>query len=720
MCRPLILALVFVGLAIPALPWTHGAIPSDPTGGVLPAFNDAFLNWKNAGLAAIGGIPNRSTQCGSTLAPSGLTPPMTGDDAANLQAAINSCTAGQVLLLGSGTFNFALSELPIFVTVGITIRGSGTCNVVSGVDGAPSNPYCPTVLQTYDGPQPTYNTTPQCGVTIGSTSACPNTAGFFFIAPQGLFNFGWAACPPSITDPTLSNCGTTIAADVAQGAKTIQVASTSNFSVGMWVLIDESPQMVTTTDPTGGSNILASPEFLNTSGAPAVMRVANPDGGNNSAACTSGGGAGYSFCTNRVNEEIHLVTAVGAGPCPGTNCTLTFDDPVTLAFRQSGSHDARAYWPTLQTSNVANPFLTMAGIENLSLTRVTGGGINFTYCAYCWVKGVEVGGWIAGAVNTEYSARVQITGNYIHDCYDCQNNGNEYPIGISTASTEVLADNNIIRLGGKGMVGRAALGSVIAYNYVDDTFYEATSIGDYWNDMSVNGSHYAGTHHFLFEGNWGNNCDNDQTHGNAIYHTYLRNQCSGIRSIFVDPSNSLTVNDAAGIAYSNPPLNTPTPPAPLRAAGPMAWDYWMAYVGNVLGLSGVTTSGNGWVYSLTQAGNQAIWLSGWSGATLPGPDPNLNGTTSNKFIFRHGNYDYVTVGIAEWATGFSHTLPNSFYLSARPSYFGPSGTNCTYPWPGVTPTSGSVLQTPTGAGCAATDWLPAKARWAAGTPFVQP
>lgn len=690
----------------------------DPTASVIPIANSIFCNWKSAGLAVIGGIPTRNTQCGATVTASGLTPPVANDDAVKLNAAIAACTAGQFIQMGSGTFNYALSELPINLNKGITIRGSGstsgTCNAATGT------PCWPTVLQTYDGPQPKYQTSAQCGVTIGSTTNCPNTSGFFLVAPNGPFDFGWAGCNPQITNPTASNCGTTIAVDAAQGTTTVQVAQTSSFSVGMWALVDEWPAMVTTTNPVPGqASILASPEFLNTSEAPAVMRLANPDGGNNLAACTGGGNPGYSFCVNRLNEEIHKVVAIGSGPCPGSNCTLTFDSPLTLAFRQSGSHDARVYWPTKQSSNTANPFLEQAGIENLTITRATGGAIDFEFCAYCWVKNVEVNYWISGAVNFTWSVRGQVTGSYLHDCIDCQNNGAEYPIGISVASTETLIDNNIITFGGKGMVGRAANSAVVAYNYVDKTFYMNTSIGDYWNDMGVNGSHYGGTHHFLFEGNWGSNCDGDETHGNAIYHTFFRGQCNGGRTTFVDPSNSLTVNDCAGIAYSNPPLNNPNPPGPLRAAGPMAFNYWYAYIGNVMGFSGMQScAGGSYVYGANSAGataNRAIWHTGWTGGEWgTNPDANLDGV-SHTFIFRNGNFDYVNSSIVDFATGFAHTFPNSFYASSTPAYFGP-GASCTYLYPWIDSSSGTPIKSNSCAGSG----LPAKARFDAGTPFVQP
>src|SRR5438093_12515061 len=148
---------------------------------------------------------------------------------------------------------------------------------------------------------------------------------------------------------------------------------------------------------------------------------------------------------------------------------------------------------------------------------------------------------------------------------------------------EVLIDNNIITFGGKGMVGCVANIAVIAYNYVDKTFYmTGAGIGDYWNDLGANGSHFGGTHHFLFEGNWTTNMDGDDTHGNAIYHTFFRNQSNAMRTTFVDPSSGQTVNDCAGIGFADPG-NTPNAPAPLRAAGPMALNYWYAFVGNVLG-----------------------------------------------------------------------------------------------------------------------------------------
>jgi hypothetical protein len=223
----------------------------------------------------------------------------------------------------------------------------------------------------------------------------------------------------------------------------------------------------------------------------------------------------------------------------------------------------------------------------------------------------------------------------------------------------------------------------------------------------------------LFEGNWGDNLDNDDTHGNAVYHTYFRNWGTALRSPFTDPSLNKTVNDATGTAYacgtSGPSGCSLNAPGPLRAAGPMMHDYWFAYVGNVLGTSGVTVAPN-WIYSGNFNDNQTIWLLGWnSDANNPTKsDPNLT-ASSGAFIFKHGNYDYVDRGIADWTSGYSQTLPNSFYLSNKPAFFS-AGASCTYAWPWVTTTGSSQIQTNSCSGSG----LPAKARFDAGTPFTQP
>jgi hypothetical protein len=193
-----------------------------------------------------------------------------------------------------------------------------------------------------------------------------------------------------------------------------------------------------------------------------------------------------------------------------------------------------------------------------------------------------------------------------------------------------------------------------------------------WMEIGLNASHMVGPHHVLFEGNYGFNWDSDHTHGNAIYHTVFRNHLSGKR------------RDYTG--------------GPLRCAGAMYYSYWHSFVGNVLGLQGQMS---GWVYEDDTIWNSGVWKLGWDEFSPYNPDPQVPATT-----FRHGNFDYLTSSVVWDPNTSNHTLPASLYLPGRPAFFA-AGSG--YAWPWVDPTSPTPVLT-----------LPAKARYDAGTPFVQP
>jgi hypothetical protein len=187
----------------------------------------------------------------------------------------------------------------------------------------------------------------------------------------------------------------------------------------------------------------------------------------------------------------------------------------------------------------------------------------------------------------------------------------------------------------------------------------------------------VGPHHVLFEGNYGFNWDSDKTHGNAIYHTVFRNHLRGIRRDFGDAT---TAN------------------GPKRCGAVTYYSYWHSFVGNVLGASGQMT---GWVYESGSMDAPSIWKLGWDDWSPYPIDPRATATT-----LRHGNYDYVTNSVV-WDRSISnHVLPPSLYLSQSPAFFN-AGRG--YAWPWVNPLDAVQLQT-----------LPAKARFDAGTPFVQP
>jgi hypothetical protein len=699
--------------------FTVNASGGDPTVGVLPSYNDTYANWKNAGMALAGGIPDRTTIC-ATVNPLGSGQ----DDYTDIQNAINNCPAGEVVQLAAGAFSIKLADMPIYIGTGISLRGTGACT------GA-SSPYCQTSISVMDGALA--YTGGMCGTSTSAEVACPNGGEpEVLIAPVVPdYNYSWGTCG-NVGANLGTDCGATaLAADAAQGQTTVQVASTSGFAVGSWVLIDEASGAGWVADPmnqwTANGSVWAASDWLSASGSPATGRVLWSKAENNTwdfgsseyPYQASSTGCWYSYC-DRVTSELHKIASIGAGPCPGSNCTLTFDDPLTIAFRQSGGHSAQVYaklYGNNSGSGTPISFLQEAGVENISLLRSPEGGLEMELCVNCWVKNTEVGDWYGGGISMAYSARSELNTVYVHHCWDSVNNGGEYPLALDSASTEMLITNSITNFGGKGMVARAGgAGSVISYNYIDDTMYDAESgIGDYWVDMGINASHYSGPHHVLFEGNWGDDLDNDNTHGNSIYMTFFRNLGSGFRSPFTDPSVGGLVDDAAGKGYYCPSglaSCVSNPPGPLRAAGPMAYNYWFAYVGNVLGTSGKSTAANGWTYSGDFTASR-IFMLGWDGGN-GGQDPNLDGK-SGSYILINGNYDYLNDGVT-WQ-GSPVALPNSFYLSTKPAFFA-AGSG--YPWPWVTPVGSQQIQNgPTGCGGTCSG-LPAQARWQAGTPFAQP
>ena len=100
-------------------------------------------------------------------------------------------------------------------------------------------------------------------------------------------------------------------------------------------------------------------------------------------------------------------------------------------------------------------------------------------------------------------------------------------------------------------------------------------------------------------------------------------------------------------------------------------------------------------------GKPAIWMLGWDAVSPYPVDAKVSATT-----LRHGNFDYLT-GTVKWDPAIAkRTLPDSLYLRAKPAFF-EAGRG--YRWPWVDPAGPVRLHT-----------LPAKARYDAGTPFVQP
>ncbi len=593
---------------------------------ILPPDRDASANWHLAGMLSVGGIPNRTTTC-ATVSPLGGG----RDDTNNIQNAIESCPLGQVVQLAAGTFTIAEGNYAQ-VDRGITLRGAGPGR---------------TILQRTGG------------AVLDRETPGGNPSPVVIVGPMRYSN---------------NFVSTNLATDAVVGGHSVSVKTAAGFSVGQIVLLDEQSDANWQKDPQGRGQIWAEPDFR-------VVwqkhKPSLPDIDDFSASETpqTPNSAGQWFSRlDRPTAEYHRISSISGN-------TITFDSPVTISYR--AAHQA-------QLSYTQTPYVTNAGVENMTLRNGDDGQLRFEWAAMSWAKNVESTVWLGEGFAIDFSFRIQLEEFYVHDAAWAEPGGAGYAISLANGSSEVLIENGISIRANKVMVSRCSgAGSVTAYNYMDDGHINTD---DTWIEIGLNNSHMTGSHHMLLEGNYGFNIDSDDTHGAAVYTTYFRNYAPGVRRSFVSSYDEKTINDIAQY-HTN---------GPVRAAGAQAYSYWFSFVGNVLGMPG---GGGipGWVYAASNwtNGQPTIWQLGWDSFSPYPVDTNVANTA-----IRDGNFDYVTNLVAWASTDLVHTLPNSLYLTQAPTFFH-AGKGYTWPW--VSPTGSTKLYT-----------LPAKARYDAGTPFTQP
>ena len=593
------------------------------------------------GLLSKGDIPNRTTVCARVS-------PLGGgkDDTANIQKAIKACRLGQVVSLSAGTFTIAEGNY-VLIDKSVTLRGAGAgVTILQRTNGAQLEPGQP------------YGSQPSPMVIIGPSQYGLNWNRDGERGSSINLTADGAAGSTSIT----LNCGGNCA---------------SKFSVGQIVLLDEVSGAGWQTEPTGvATSVWAAPDYR------VVWKKRNPSlpGDDFSATQypyqTGTAGDGYSRL-DRPNNELKEIAAISGN-------TITFSSPLTMSYRVS--HTAQVTWLISSDTNLPIPLTTYAGLESVSVSNGDAGNIDFESCAYCWLKKVESSIWNQGVgIEFDHCFRCEAREVYAHDASYSQPGGAGYAIGFDWASSEDLVEDSISVRANKVIVARAAgAGSVVAYNYMDDQFIDYS---ENWVESGINGSHFVGSHHVLFEGNYGANADSDNTHGASIYMTFFRNWLRGERHSFVNPETGDTIND---FTQSNN--------GPKRCAATQAYSYWFTFIGNVLGGSGEMS---GWTYQGGLTAGPNVWAPGWGESDSNGTWHTDSQEVSASFpghIMREGNWDWFT-GSQKWEDSTTPAaIPNSLYLTSAPDFFGSNS------WPWVNPTTGAETT------------LPAKARFDAGTP----
>jgi len=305
--------------------------------------------------------------------------------------------------------------------------------------------------------------------------------------------------------------------------------------------------------------------------------------------------------------------------------------------------------------------LRLQGGSNTSYDGAMAGGIDISNAAYCWVKDVQTDGTIGGMHITLTGAyRCVVRDSFIHHSANYGFGTDCYGIVLRCGSADNLVENNIVRWMNKPILFNASGGgNVVAYNYADNSWSTPAA----YQEVNID-CHCSFPHMELMEGNYAPHVGATNTHGNAGYLTYFRNYSS---SVFAPPA----VFGSTATQTGNVTV--------LQFDG---GDIAMNVVGNVLGMTGVTTAyeayNNGAPYSIYELGT------GGSGST----------DVAATSLFRNGNFDTVHNATVWNPPSAVQTLPPSLYLQAKPGWW-PSGT----PWPWAGPDLSPMVGT-----------LPAKAR----------
>ena len=350
--------------------------------------------------------------------------------------------------------------------------------------------------------------------------------------------------------------------------------------------------------------------------------------------------------------QLVYVTAVsGSGPYTATI------SPGLYANNWRSAQNPGAWWPG---------YVSGDGIENMTFDHTSStsvqSGIYFYNAYQSWVKNVRDINSKRNHVWLYQSGRIVVRDSYF---YGTQNAAEEsYGIEFWITSDDLI-ENNIFQHIASPIETENYSGSVVGYNYTIDDYF--TPGGTWMQDSYPN--HGAGGHMNLFEGNNMIGMIADDDWGTASVMTYFRNWVIGYDT--GKNLNTMVLQFWWGNRGYNVIGNV------LGKPGYHNQYQWSATVGNISNC--VTT-----VYTFGNRGTDC---------TGSAQDPLVMSS-----LMRWGNYDVVNAAV-RWdatesspaaipyinaqSTPLSHTLPTSFYLSAKPTWW--ATAYGTPPWPAIGP-----------------------------------
>ena len=320
-------------------------------------------------------------------------------------------------------------------------------------------------------------------------------------------------------------------------------------------------------------------------------------------------------------------------------------------------------------SPVAFPYnagCTSAGLEDLKISAQNVGynpNINMIAARNSWVKNVE-SDFAAGAhMHVDWSLHNTIRDSFFHDGYSHGPGTEDDQLRISYKTSAVLVENNIFwRTHTSLILEWGASGNVVAYNYSTGN-YDNNS-GWLLEDMSFN--HGAHSLMNLYEGNISTHFQIDSTWGTESHATLFRTLSTGSNKT-IPPANvrGALQNGAATQQTGNTEA------------------YSMDWTSQYSNMVGVIAGSD---YAINSAGYASIAKAPASGGGGPtcvvvgyqsGSGSSQSPNNTNSTMLYQGVYN-CSSGTFQWDNGVQ-ALPASFYLSAKPSWWG------TGAWPPIGP-----------------------------------
>ena len=458
---------------------------------------------------------------------------------------------------------------------------------------------------------------------------------------------GWIQVGSS-ADPDVSK-DVSITGGATAGSTQITVSNAANFAVGKLVIITELNDTTQSNYVTPNAN--------------------NPN-------TPSGDPGGCTYCDGLWNGTRDRSQTVEVVSVSGN--TIGISPPLYTDYNQTPH--ALPY-SVVRGSGVKN--LQVYG--NRTHTANRNGMIVLYSCAYCWAQNIVYNYPDGDYAKFYWSIRSDIRDSYMSNGFNHGPGSDNGCVLMAFKSSANKVENNIFeRAENVVMVYMGASGNIISYNYSTGSWACSGCSGS--ATVSAGMYHHSAHSQFnLFEGNIAQGTYVGSGHGSASQNTDFRNWYLGTGLIC---SNSVEPETRATISCSNSHWAADG----ARAIDVEGLSHYNNFVGNVIGspaqntLSGSKVAVLQWPSTRQYNGVSYGMTFGYTLFGDSGSNATWDNTASYSTSFIHGNFNFID-GSTNWATGVSHTLPASFYLSGRPSWWDSS-----IPFPAIGPdvTGGTI------------------------------